>query len=69
MKDVQTAAEEGRLDTTVIAHELAVNETETDEQVQANEIAIDTLVYGGQVDLVDPAVINGQSIVGILRGI
>ena len=69
MKDVQAAAEEGRLDTTVIAHELAVNETETDEQVQANEIAIDTLVYGGQVNLVDPAVINDQSIVGILRGI
>ena len=69
MKDVHAAANEGRIDTTVIAHELAVNETETDEQVQANVIAIDTLVYGGQVDLVDPAVINDQSIVGILRGI
>lgn len=69
IKDVQAASQEGRLGIAVIAHEFAVNETETNEQIQANEVAINTLIYGGQVNLVDPDVINNQSMVGILRGI
>lgn len=69
METVQQAAIEGRLDNLIVARELVENETETEEQTQANEIAIYTLVYGGQVTVIDPEVINNKQIIGILRGI
>lgn len=69
MESVKEAAEEGRLEMVAIAHETEENETESEEQLQANSIAITTLAYGGQVELVDPAMINDNQIVGILRGI
>ena len=69
MEKVQQAATEGRLDMLFLAHELVQNETETAEQINANNTAILTLVYGGQVNIVDASLLNGDEIIGILRGI
>ncbi|HIX02406.1 MAG TPA: hypothetical protein H9861_06585 [Candidatus Ligilactobacillus excrementigallinarum] len=64
VSDIKQASIEGRLDTVVIARDLI--ESKEDE---LNEIAINTLIYGGQVDLIKAELINNQSVIGILRGI
>ncbi|WP_290034116.1 hypothetical protein [Ligilactobacillus cholophilus] len=69
LEDIKQAAIEGRLDQLIIACQDVDNEIESEKQIQENEIAIYTLVYGGQVTMINQNVINNKEIVGILRGI
>lgn len=66
IQSVQVASQEGRLDSIVIDYQPVANQDEN--QMQENQIAITTLVYGGQVDFDKSDETNKGNIIGILRG-
>lgn len=69
IQEIKQAAIEGRLDTLIIKRQIVEDETETEDQLHANEIALSTIIYGGNVIMIDPKILDNHSIIGILRGI
>lgn len=68
VQNIQPAAQEGRLDTVIINYQPTINQNEIKSRMKANQIAITTLIYGGQVKLTNTNGTNDQPIIGILRG-